>query len=131
MRQSYRCPAVRRIDLARARGCAMADIVEVLRKSFSLDGLEPDLAERLFALAHTIDGKPGSILFQAGDPGNGCYLILEARMVINRSRSLLIVRAAIMPGTAQAKLDKSGMKARPLSPTRNISSSISTAARAI
>lgn len=61
----------------------MADIVEVLRKSFSLEGLEPDLAARLFALAHTIDGKPGSILFQAGDPGNGCYLILEGSLKVS------------------------------------------------
>ena len=38
-------------------------------------------------------------------------------MVVRRSRQLGMVRAAMMPGMAQAKLDSSGMKARPDSPT--------------
>ena len=35
------------------------------------------------------------------------------RMVVSRSRRLSITRAPMMPGMAQAKLDSSGMKARP------------------
>ena len=38
-------------------------------------------------------------------------------MVVSRSRELLIMRVAMMPGTAQAKLDSSGMKERPDRPT--------------
>jgi len=34
-------------------------------------------------------------------------------MVVRRSRRLSITRVAMMPGIAQAKLDSSGMKARP------------------
>ncbi len=38
-------------------------------------------------------------------------------MVVSRSRQLGMVRAAMMPGIAQAKLDSSGMNARPDRPT--------------
>jgi hypothetical protein len=37
-------------------------------------------------------------------------------MVSRRSRQLEIERVAMMPGTAQAKLDSSGMKERPTGP---------------
>ena len=39
-------------------------------------------------------------------------------MVARRSRGLLMVRVAMMPGTAQAKLDSSGMNERPDRPDR-------------
>jgi len=39
-------------------------------------------------------------------------------MVARRSRAEGMVRAAMMPGMAHAKLDSSGMNARPESPTR-------------
>ena len=39
-------------------------------------------------------------------------------MVASRSRADGMVRVAMMPGMAQAKLDSSGMKARPDRPTR-------------
>src|SRR6266571_3097074 len=38
------------------------------------------------------------------------------RMVASRARRLEMTRVAMMPGMAQAKLDNSGMKARPCSP---------------
>ena len=38
-------------------------------------------------------------------------------MVAMRSRTFGMVRVAMMPGTAQAKLDSSGMNARPDRPT--------------
>ncbi len=44
-------------------------------------------------------------------------------MVARRSRRFGIVRVAMMPGTAQAKLDRSGMNARPDRPTLPISRS--------
>ena len=50
-------------------------------------------------------------------------------MVARRSRQLAMVRVAMMPGTAQAKLDRSGMKARPDRPTLPISVSSKNAAR--
>ena len=50
-------------------------------------------------------------------------------MVTRRSRALLMVRVAMMPGTAQAKLDSSGMNERPESPTVPITRSSRNAAR--
>jgi hypothetical protein len=50
-------------------------------------------------------------------------------MVTRRSRGLPMVRAAMMPGMAQAKLDSSGMNERPLRPTPPISRSSKKAAR--
>ena len=51
------------------------------------------------------------------------------RMVTTRSRGLAMVRAAMMPGMAQAKLDSSGMNERPDRPTPPISRSSRKAAR--
>ena len=57
-------------------------------------------------------------------------VISGASMIVaRRSRVLGMVRAAMMPGIAQAKLDSSGMKARPDRPTRPISRSSRKAAR--
>ena len=50
-------------------------------------------------------------------------------MVVSRSRRLSITRVAITPGMAQAKLESSGMKARPCSPAPPIIRSIKKAAR--
>lgn len=61
----------------------MTDIAEFLEKSFSLQGLAPELADGLFALARTIESKAGTILFQAGDPGNGCYLVLDGSLKVS------------------------------------------------
>ena len=55
---------------------------------------------------------------------NGATII-----VVKRSRGSAILRVAIMPGTAQAKLDSNGIKARPLKPALNISLSSKNAAR--
>lgn len=61
----------------------MTVTAEMLGKSFSLQGLAVDLAEGLLDLARTIEGKPGTILFQAGDPGNGCYLVQEGSLKVS------------------------------------------------
>jgi hypothetical protein len=53
------------------------------------------------------------------------------RMVVNRSRRLSMTRVAMMPGMAQAKLDSSGMKARPCNPAPPMMRSIRKAARAM
>ncbi len=50
-------------------------------------------------------------------------------MVVSRSRQLLMVRVAITPGMAQAKLDSSGMNERPDRPTVPITRSSRKAAR--
>ena len=50
-------------------------------------------------------------------------------MVTRRSRGSWMVRAAITAGTAQAKLDSSGMKARPDRPLRDMALSSNSAAR--
>ena len=50
-------------------------------------------------------------------------------IVAMRSRQLPIVRVAMIPGIAHAKLDNSGMNERPDSPTVPISRSSMKAAR--
>ncbi len=52
-------------------------------------------------------------------------------MVAMRSFGFSMVRVAMMPGMAHAKLDSSGTKALPCSPTPRISRSIKNAARAM
>ena len=52
---------------------------------------------------------------------------LEAHATLDRKGEM--VRVAMMPGTAQAKLDNKGMKARPDSPALLISRSMMKAAR--
>ena len=50
-------------------------------------------------------------------------------MVTSRSRGLAMLRVAMMPGMAQAKLDSSGMNERPDSPTPPMMRSSKKAAR--
>ena len=50
-------------------------------------------------------------------------------IVASRSFQLAIVRVAMIPGIAHAKLDSSGMKARPERPTLPITLSSRNAAR--
>jgi hypothetical protein len=52
-------------------------------------------------------------------------------MVVMRSRRLSITRADMMPGMAQAKLDRRGMKERPCRPVPPMNRSIRKAARAM
>ena len=50
-------------------------------------------------------------------------------IVAKRSRGFWMVRVAMMPGIAQAKLDSKGMKARPDKPTLPMTRSSKNAAR--
>ena len=51
------------------------------------------------------------------------------KIVTNRSRGLAIVRVAMMPGIAHAKLESSGINERPDKPTVPITRSNNKAAR--
>ena len=51
------------------------------------------------------------------------------KIVVKRSRGSLMLRVAIIPGTAQAKLDSKGINERPLKPALNMSLSSRNAAR--
>ena len=70
-------------------------------------------------------------------PINNAYTGRRAEQVINgaimivtqRSRGFWIVRVAMMPGIAQAKLDSNGMNERPDNPTPPIKRSSRNAAR--
>ena len=53
------------------------------------------------------------------------------RIVTSRSRWFSMVRAAMMPGMAQAKPESSGTTERPLRPTRFMMRSMMKAARAM
>ena len=56
------------------QGVGVAEIKDFLKNSFSLEGLEPELAVGLSRLARPMKLAAGTILFENGDPGNGCYV---------------------------------------------------------
>ncbi|NRG19860.1 Crp/Fnr family transcriptional regulator [Rhizobiales bacterium] len=61
----------------------MVELRQFLENSFSLEGLPHDLADKLASLARPIPVKAGATLFEAGDPGNGCYAILEGSLKVS------------------------------------------------
>ncbi|MTI43364.1 CRP-like cAMP-binding protein [Roseibium hamelinense] len=61
----------------------MAKIQDFLRNSFSLEGLSEDLALELSKLARPMKISAGTILFETGDPGNGCYAVLEGSLKVS------------------------------------------------
>lgn len=61
----------------------MSEVQHFLRNSFSLEGLSPDLAEQLASLARPMKIPAGTILFENGDPGNGCYAVLEGSLKVS------------------------------------------------
>lgn len=61
----------------------MAEIEQFLKNSFSLGGLDPALAKGLEALSRPMKLKAGTILFETGDPGNGCYAVLEGSLRVS------------------------------------------------
>ncbi|MTI18590.1 Crp/Fnr family transcriptional regulator [Rhodobacteraceae bacterium RKSG542] len=61
----------------------MQDFSELLRSSFSLSGLSRDLAEGISAISKPLALKSKAVLFEAGDPGNGCYAILDGSMKVS------------------------------------------------
>lgn len=61
----------------------MLELKTFLENSFSMQGLDCQLAAGLAALARPMSVKPGAILFEAGDPGNGCYAILEGSLKVS------------------------------------------------
>ncbi|MEW5420330.1 Crp/Fnr family transcriptional regulator [Amorphus sp. 3PC139-8] len=54
----------------------------IVDRSFSLEGLDPDLAAGLAELARTVKLEPGKTLFTAGDPGNGFYVVLDGSLKV-------------------------------------------------
>lgn len=61
----------------------MAAIKEFLQNSFSLEGLSGDLAIELARLARPMKLGSGAILFEAGDPGNGCYAVTDGSLKVS------------------------------------------------
>ena len=64
-------------------GHVLGEIKDFLRNSFSLEGLDPVLAEGLSALARPMNIQTGAILFENGDPGNGCYAVLDGSLKVS------------------------------------------------
>ncbi len=61
----------------------MTKFKELLQNSFSLSGLAEEHAHGLSEIAQPMLLKPGAVLFKAGDPGNGCYAIIEGSMKVS------------------------------------------------
>src|SRR5262249_58592522 len=83
----------------------------------------------------THHGRPGLINAAISSKYTGSraeQLISGAtRIVAKRSRRFSITRVAMIPGTAQATDDSSGMNDLPLRPARDMSRAIKKAARAM
>jgi CRP-like cAMP-binding protein len=54
-----------------------------LDQSFSMEGLAADLKAGLIDLARPVKLKPGQVLFVAGDPGDGCYAVIEGSLKVS------------------------------------------------
>ncbi|MFD1695332.1 Crp/Fnr family transcriptional regulator [Roseibium aestuarii] len=61
----------------------MAEIKDFLQNSFSLEGLSADLVAGLACLARPMKIGAGAILFDAGDPGNGCYAVIDGSLKVS------------------------------------------------
>ncbi|WP_068318651.1 Crp/Fnr family transcriptional regulator [Polycladidibacter hongkongensis] len=61
----------------------MREFNEVLKQSFSLSSLDQIQAQALAAKAQELTLKAGTTLFEAGDPGNGCYAVLEGSLKVS------------------------------------------------
>ena len=85
------------------------------------------------------DGQPASArkVASSAKPAKGQIVVAVRAMmgttmiVTNRSRWFSIVRAAMIPGTAQAYPESMGMKLLPCSPTPRMNLSMMNAARAM
>lgn len=53
---------------------------ELLAQSVALDGLPAELADELIKLARTRTIKAGQAVFEAGDPGDGFYALLDGSL---------------------------------------------------
>jgi CRP-like cAMP-binding protein len=76
------CAAVRGDDW-QGSGRQMLELRTFLENSFSMQGLDCGLAAGLSALARPMTVKQSAVLFEAGDPGNGCYAILEGSLKVS------------------------------------------------
>lgn len=78
---------------------------KVLSYSIALDGLPEDLAEKLTEVARTRAVKAGSVIFEAGDPGDGFYALLEGSLrVVLRGDDHEQVLAILSPGSIFGEL---------------------------
>lgn len=79
---------------------------QLLDQSFSLEGLPEELAKGLWAIARTVSLKPGRVLFQAGDPGNGFYSVLEGslKVILTSGEGSEQLLAVLGPGSIVGEL---------------------------
>jgi CRP-like cAMP-binding protein len=72
---------------------------QLLSQSVALDGLPDDLAAEIIKVARTRPVKAGIALFEAGDPGDGFYALLEGSLrVVLRGEDGEQVLAILSPG---------------------------------
>ncbi|WP_108660802.1 Crp/Fnr family transcriptional regulator [Acuticoccus kandeliae] len=72
---------------------------QLLSQSIALDGLPTELAEELIKVARTRPVKAGVAVFEAGDPADGFYALLEGSLrVILRGEDGEQVLALLSPG---------------------------------
>lgn len=64
------------------KGRSLSNIQVQFDNSFSLAGLPDELVDKLGVLARPMKVSAGTILFENGDPGNGCYFIEDGSMKV-------------------------------------------------
>ncbi|XWN31794.1 MAG: Crp/Fnr family transcriptional regulator [Devosia sp.] len=83
----------------------MAVNPQLLSHSITLDGLPEDLAAELTKVARTRPVKAGQALFEAGDPGDGFYALLEGSLkVVLRGEDGEQLLALLSPGALFGEL---------------------------
>ncbi len=78
---------------------------QVLSNSVALDGLPEELGAELIKVARTRPVKAGAAIFEAGDPGDGFYALLEGSLrVLLRAEDGEQVLAILSPGAIFGEL---------------------------
>ncbi|MEM6849055.1 MAG: Crp/Fnr family transcriptional regulator [Pseudomonadota bacterium] len=78
---------------------------QVLSNSVALDGLPEELGAELIKVARTRPVKAGVAIFEAGDPGDGFYALLEGSLrVLLRAEDSEQVLAILSPGAIFGEL---------------------------
>ncbi|MDD7911363.1 MULTISPECIES: Crp/Fnr family transcriptional regulator [Pseudovibrio] len=61
----------------------MQEFIELLKQEPDLSVLPDAFSEELSKIVQPMNVKSGTVLFEAGDPGNGCYALIEGTVKVS------------------------------------------------